>query len=137
MVAHTTLLEISCHGSNSIYLIYIYRPPDKSVIENILFLFLNQNVCYGYSKETSQRDGSIEHSKHVFKLLGTKIITLRSKFCLFGPICIYVSILFKSSSMKNKHRDRLTKRSISLNQHWHNVKGEISTYGRVVYRLTI
>ena len=33
------------------------------------FLFLNQNICCGYSKEPSQRGGSFEHPKHMFKLL--------------------------------------------------------------------
>ena len=33
--------------------------------KNIIFLFLNQNMCYGYSKEPSQWDGSFEHAKHV------------------------------------------------------------------------
>ena len=29
------------------------------------FLFLNQNICCGYSKEISQREGSFEHPKHI------------------------------------------------------------------------
>ena len=37
------------------------------------FLFLNQNICCGYSKEPSQWDGSIEHPKHKFKLMGKEI----------------------------------------------------------------
>ena len=36
-------------------------------------LFLIQNICCGYSKEPSQLDGSFEHPKHMFKLLGKKI----------------------------------------------------------------
>ena len=31
-----------------------YRPPDKSAYWKIIFLFLNQNICCGYSKEPSQ-----------------------------------------------------------------------------------
>ena len=31
-----------------------YRPPDKSQLSKINFLFLNQNICCGYSKEQSQ-----------------------------------------------------------------------------------
>ena len=34
-----------------------------------IFLFLNQNICCGYSKE---RDGSFEHTEHMFKLTGKK-----------------------------------------------------------------
>ena len=31
------------------------RPPDKSVhLQIIFFLFLNQNICFGFSKEPSQ-----------------------------------------------------------------------------------
>ena len=29
-----------------------YRPPDMNVTD--FFLFLNQNICFGYSKEPSQ-----------------------------------------------------------------------------------
>ena len=43
---------------------------------SIFSLFLNQNVCCGYSKEPSQWDGSFEHQKHMFKLMGKKIITI-------------------------------------------------------------
>ena len=32
----------------------------------IFSLFLIQNICCGYSKELSQRDGSFEHPKHMF-----------------------------------------------------------------------
>ena len=42
----------------------------------LLFLFLNQNICCGYSKEPPQLDGSFEHTKHTFRLLGKKIITI-------------------------------------------------------------
>ena len=43
--------------------------------ENLIFLFLNQNICCGYSKEPSQRDGSFEHPKLMLKLMGKKIFT--------------------------------------------------------------
>ena len=36
------------------------------------FLFLNQIVCYVYSKEPSQWDGSFGHSKHMLKLMDKK-----------------------------------------------------------------
>ena len=39
------------------------RTPDKSALLKIFSLFLNQNICCGYSKELSQRDGSFEHPK--------------------------------------------------------------------------
>ena len=51
--------------------------------EKIIFLFLNQNICCGYSKEPSQWDGSFEHPKHMFKLMGKKkFAILRSDILL-------------------------------------------------------
>ena len=48
----------------------------KSVWLKIIFLFLNQNICCWYSKEPSHGDGSFEHSKHMLKLMGKKMLTL-------------------------------------------------------------
>ena len=50
----------------------------------LFFLFLNQNICCGYSKEPSQWEGSFEYPKHMLKLMGKKIIKiLRSQIlCL-------------------------------------------------------
>ena len=49
----------------------------------LIFLFLNQNICCGYSKELSRWDGSFEHPKHMFKVVDKKIIAiLRSKILL-------------------------------------------------------
>ena len=39
----------------------------------LFFLFLNQNIGCGYTKEPSQRDSSFEHPKHMFKLMGEEI----------------------------------------------------------------
>ena len=44
--------------------------------ENLIFVFLNQNICCGYSKEPSQWDGSLEYQKHKLKLMGKKIFTI-------------------------------------------------------------
>ena len=43
-------------------------------IGKLFSLFLIQNICCGYSKELSQWEGSFEHPKHMFKLMGKKII---------------------------------------------------------------
>ena len=52
----------------------------------LIFWFLNQNICCGYSKEPSQWDGSFEHSKQMFKLADKKTIaTLCSKILLNWP----------------------------------------------------
>ena len=65
------------------------RPPDKSVYLKIIFLFLNQNICCGYSKEPSRWDGSFEHPKHMIKLMDKKIIAILHKlFLLNWPYAI-------------------------------------------------
>ena len=52
----------------------------------LFFLFLNQNICCGYSKEPSRQDGSFEHTKHMIKLIDKKIIAiLRKLFLLNWP----------------------------------------------------
>ena len=73
--------------------------------ENLFFLFLNQNICCGYSKEPSRWDGyskepsrwdgSFEHPYHMLKLMGKKIFTfLRWQF-LFILTCACLSFLFQ------------------------------------------
>ena len=37
--------------------------------ESLIFLFLNQNICCGYSKEPSQLDVSFVHAKHMLKIV--------------------------------------------------------------------
>ena len=39
----------------------------------LYFLFLNRNICCGYSKEPSKWDGSFGHPKHMFQLMGKEI----------------------------------------------------------------
>ena len=46
------------------------------VTEKIFFLFLNQNICCGYSKEPPQWDGSFDHPKYKLRLLGRNIFTI-------------------------------------------------------------
>ena len=48
-------------------------------IGKLFSLFLIRNICCGYSKEPSQLDGSFELPKHVFKLMGKKIIKILRK----------------------------------------------------------
>ena len=55
----------------------------------MIFLFLNQNICCGYVKESSHQDDSFEHPKHMLKLMGKKIFTvLRFKNCISKPMII-------------------------------------------------
>ena len=44
--------------------------------KKLIFLFLNQNICCGYSKEPSQWDVSFKHPKPMLKLMGMKIFTI-------------------------------------------------------------
>ena len=34
----------------------------------MILIFLDQNICYGYSKTLSPEDGSFDHAKQVLKL---------------------------------------------------------------------
>ena len=60
------------------------RIPGKSAYLKIVFL--NQNLCYGNSKEPSHRDRSFEHTKHMFKLMGMKILQYRVKNLTYGTM---------------------------------------------------
>ena len=61
----------------------------------IIFLFLNQNICCGYSKEPSQGDGSFEHPKHMLKFMGKKILKiLRENFCLSKPVSLILIVTY-------------------------------------------
>ena len=51
------------------------RSPNKCVMD-FFFLFINQNIFCGYSKEPSPMDSSFEHPKTMFKLMGKKITTM-------------------------------------------------------------
>ena len=51
--------------------------------KKIIFVFLNLNICCGCSKEPSQWDGSFEHPKHMFKLMGKKIFTILGSKIVF------------------------------------------------------
>ena len=68
------------------------RLPDKSAYLKITFLFINKNISCGYSKEPSQWDGSFEHPKKMFKVMGKKIIrflkhSINLLFCTYD-ICL-------------------------------------------------
>ena len=50
----------------------------------IIFLFLNQNICCGCSKEPSQWDGSFEHPKHMLKLWVGKYLQFYAEIFCFN-----------------------------------------------------
>ena len=56
--------------------IFLAGPQIRVRKGKLFFLFLNQNLCCGYSKEPSHREGSFEHPKHLFKLMDKKIIPI-------------------------------------------------------------
>ena len=45
-------------------------------IGNLFSLSRIQNICCGYSKEPSQGNGSFQPPKHMFKLMGKKIVKI-------------------------------------------------------------
>ena len=72
--------------------------------ENLIFLFLNQNICCGYSKEPSQWDGSFEHPKHMLKLMGKKIFTVLHWIFLFIWTCEY-NLYFSALTLQDSNWD--------------------------------
>ena len=62
--------------------------------ENSIYLFLNQNICCGYSKEPSQGDGSFKHPKHMLKWIGKKIFPISDLITLsvFGIECLVCNL---------------------------------------------
>ena len=61
------------------------QAPRKECVTEIIFLISQPNTCCGYSKEPSQRDGSFEHPKYMFKLMDKKIIAILRKKLLNWP----------------------------------------------------
>ena len=55
----------------------------KLSVQQFFFLFLNQNICCGYSKEPSQWEGSFEHQKHLFEMMGKKLCLILRSNILF------------------------------------------------------
>ena len=68
----------------------VYPPQTKFAGGIIIFLFLNQYICCGYSKEPSQWEGSFEHPKH---MLGNKWNFLLNNF----------AYLFKARECESAH----------------------------------
>ena len=73
-------------GVSSGYIQRLVNPPVIAIglqirvcIGKLFSLFLIQNICCGYSKELSQLDGSFKHPKHMFKLIGKRIIKILHK----------------------------------------------------------
>ena len=57
-----TLIRLPC-----LYMSHILKDARLKWVKNHEKLFFNQNICCGYSKEPSQLDGSLEHSKQMLK----------------------------------------------------------------------
>ena len=62
--------------------------------KKLIFLFINQNICYGYSKEPAQYETVLLIAQNImFKLMGMKIFTiLRSKICVYLNLCLFNDI---------------------------------------------
>ena len=50
----------------------------RVLIKKIIFLFLNQNICCGYSKEPSRRDGSFEQGTQKNRLDETVLLSTQN-----------------------------------------------------------
>ena len=59
--------------------------------ENIIFLFLIQNICCGYLKEPSQWNGSFEHPKHMLKLLSKKYFQFYAENVRWSKPVVFVT----------------------------------------------
>ena len=70
--------EIQFNFLNHILLLLLSGLQIRVCIGKLFSLFLIQNICCGYSKEPSQLDCSFEHPKHMFRLMGKKIVTILS-----------------------------------------------------------
>ena len=70
-------------------MIFIYYTPLVKCITKKKFLFLNQNICCGYSKEPSQRDSSFEYPEHMLKVKGKKILSFLPSNILFSKPVYY------------------------------------------------
>ena len=70
----STLPGVTSYDNNLILAMF----PITSVqaFRKIIFLFLNQNIWCGYSKESSQWEGSFEHPKQMLKFMGEKLFTI-------------------------------------------------------------
>ena len=64
---------------NLYYTIQLVRPPDKSVYWKIIFFISHPKHMLWVLKRTVSMRQSIEHSKHMFKLMGKKIIKILRK----------------------------------------------------------
>ena len=61
----------------------VNRPIVKSASKKLIFLVLNQNICFGCSKEPSHLDGPFEYPQHMLEIMGKKVFTIYAEiFCL-------------------------------------------------------
>ena len=94
-------VQTVCKGYQQMTLLFRVRVGMLTVRNEILiFLFLNQNICCGYSKEPSQWDGSFEHPEHMFSMrqffwkhmlnwwVRKYFQSYAQKFCLSKPMSI-------------------------------------------------
>ena len=77
-----------------VFSFFVVRPLIRVRNQKLIFLFFNQNIGCGYSKEPSQWDGSFENPKQMFKLMDKKIFTILCPiFCLPGPKLVHIGHL--------------------------------------------
>ena len=97
------LQKSKCSIFHNIFKYMIFQRRQKALLwgkglrvcnRKIIFLFPNQNICFGYSKERSQRDVSFEHQKHMLILWVRKYLQFYAEFlCLSKPVNTCISVL--------------------------------------------
>ena len=84
----------------------------------LFFLFLNQNICCEFSKESPRWDGSFGHPKHMFELMGKKIITISArKIYLTSPMNLWSMQVNLSSGFATRHWGYRTFLMLNSNEH--------------------
>ena len=67
------------------------------------FSYFSTKTYVVVTKKNHLIDGSIEHPKHMFKLIGKKITILRKNFFLSGPMLPYVVRAAKAQVRQSRY----------------------------------
>ena len=95
---------------------FMYIAPDKRYIQNIIFLFLYENICCGYSLEVPHCGTSNEYPQHMFSKKGDK---QQNKQPTTVPLTLFIMIVLVYSrlSLSRIPRDSLKYFEISVVRH--------------------
>ena len=91
---------------------------EQAFNRKIVFLFLNQHICCGYSKEPSQWEGSFEHPKHMLKIIGKKIFTILHWNFVYLNLCWSTETFYSSTTVYNKFMTTEHMLLVKESGHW-------------------